>query len=132
MGGIELGMFDLYMHHTLTSVQYNIARCVTLRAFYLRMSNYYFTTTDTIFNITFEEKQDFGRHSTKVHQLLLTFVCRSKCLAESFQRGGSLCRVRCSFGYSEVEAQLRVEVVLRPGAHDVGVWVSARQSQIRR
>ena len=84
------------------------------------------------FNITIEEKQDFGRHSTKVHQLLLTFVCWSKCLAESLQRGGSLCRVRCSFGYSEVEAQLRVEVVLRAGAHDVSVWVSARQSQIRR
>ena len=86
------------------------------------MSNYCFTTTDTNFNITFEEKHNFGRQSTKVHQLLLTFVCRSKCLAESFQRGGSLCRVRCSFGYSEVEAQLRVEVVLRAGAHDVSVW----------
>lgn len=70
----------------------------------------------------FEEKQDYGRHSTKVHQLLLTFVCWSECLTESLQRGGRFCRVRRSFGYREVETQLRVEVVLRAGAHDVSVW----------
>jgi len=85
------------------------------------MSSYWFTTTDTIFNRTFEEKRDHSRHSTKVHQLLLTFVCWFKRLTKSLQRGGYLRRVRRRLRHSEVETHLRVEVVLRAGAHDARV-----------
>ncbi len=65
--------------------------------------------------------------STKVHQLFLTFVCWLECLAESLQRGSCLCRVRRRLGYGEVKTQLRIEVVLRAGAHNVRVWVNTRQ-----
>jgi hypothetical protein len=52
-----------------------------------------------------------------------------KRLAELLQVGGCLCRVRRRFGHiSEIETQLRIKVVFRPGAHDVSVWASARQS----
>jgi hypothetical protein len=52
-----------------------------------------------------------------------------KRLAESLQVGGCLCRVRRRFGHiCEIETQLRVEMVLRAGTHDVSVWASVRQS----
>ncbi len=77
--------------------------------------------TGTIFDSAFGEKRDHRRHSTKVHRLLLTFVYWLKCLAEYLQRGSCLCRVRRRLGYGEVKTQLRIEVVLRAGAHNVRV-----------
>ena len=84
--------------------------------------------TVTNFNSTLEGRRGHERHSTKVHQLFLTFVSWFECLTESLQCGGCFGRVRRRLGYGEVQTQLWVEVVLRAGAHDVRVWDNARQS----
>ena len=63
------------------------------------------------------------------------FVYWFKCPAVSFQRGGSLqvcCRVRCRLEYSEVQTRLRVEMVLRAGAHNFCVCVNVRQHNPRQ